>query len=97
MDVPVTVNVQLMEPNGITLNSSALSLTGSTYTTKVFVGDFGRDKSGNYSCTADVRSSFLFHTNSISQATTAHVTVGKIINFYDILSYTLYMHMHAYI
>ena len=85
MDVPVTVNVQLMKPNGITLNSFALSLTGSTYTTEVFVGDFGRDKSGNYSCTADVRSSFLFHTNSISTATTAHVTVGKITHMHDTL------------
>lgn len=78
VDVPVTVNVRVTDLNGNTISANATqTMSLSIYTVTVLVRQFGRYESGNYSCTADIQSSFLFHTNSQSQTTTAYITVGK--------------------
>ena len=79
IDVPVTINVQLIDPSGTPLTTSALSMSGSAYTVTSAVSSFGRDHSGNYSCTAAVISSnnnsFLMNSNTSSDVT--RVAVGK--------------------
>ena len=77
IDVPVTVNVQLSDPAGSLLTTTTLSVSGSTYIATAMINSFGREESGNYTCTADITSSSLFFTNSGSKSTIAHVTVGE--------------------
>ena len=77
IDIPVTVNVQLTDPAGSPLTTTTPSMSGSTYTSTAMVSSFGRDQSGNYTCTATVNSSFLFFTDSRPQSAFVHVTVGE--------------------
>ena len=77
VDVPVTVNIQLSDPAGRTLTTTTPTVSGSSYTAIATVNSFGRDESGNYTCTANITSSSLFLTNSRSKSTMAHVTVGE--------------------
>ena len=78
VDVPVTVNVQLSDPAGSPLTTTTPSMSGSTYTSTAMVSSFGRDQSGNYTCTAQTVSSlFLFFTDSRPQSVTVNVTVGE--------------------
>ena len=77
IDVPVTVNFQLSDPAGSPLTTTTPSASGSTYIATAMVNSFGREESGNYTCSADIISSSLFFTNSGSKSTTAHVTVGE--------------------
>ena len=57
VDVPVTVNVQLSDPAGSPLTTTTPSMSGSTYTSTAMVSSFGREESGDYTCTATVSSS----------------------------------------
>ena len=78
VDVPVTVNTMWTGPNGFMTTNTAQSVMGSTttYTSTAMVSSFGRDQSGNYTCTATVNSP-QFITCSELQSGTAWVTIGK--------------------
>ena len=56
VDVPVTVNAQLSAPVGATITSDTNSVMVNTtrYTSTAMVSSFGRNQSGEYTCTATV-------------------------------------------
>ena len=75
----VTVNILWTGPDGFMTTSTAQPVMGSTttYTSTAMVSSFGRDQSGNYTCTATVSSTSSLLPDSESQSGTARVTVGK--------------------
>ena len=79
IDIPVTVNTELIGPNGFSENRMAQRMgSASTYTSTAMVSSFRRDQSGNYTCTATVSSRFsLNFVLSTSDSVTNMVTVGK--------------------
>ena len=56
VDVPVNVNAQLSAPAGVTIIPVTNSVMENTtrYTSTVMVSPFGRNQSGEYTCTATV-------------------------------------------
>ena len=78
VDVPVTVNTVWTGPDGFMATNIAQPVMGSTttYTCTTMVSSFGRDQSGDYTCTATVSSTSSFLTNSMGSSST-RVTVGK--------------------
>ena len=77
----LTVNTGLTGPDGFSGNGTAQRMgSTSTSTSTAMVSSFGRDQSGNYTCTATVSSTSSFITGTGSQSGIGHVTVGKIIN-----------------
>ena len=83
VDVPVIVNTVWTGPDGVTLSPTTPSMENLTrYTSTAMVNSFGRDQSGNYTCTATVSSTSLFLTDSGSLSGTGRVTVGKNIETY---------------
>ena len=76
VDVPVTVNVLLTDPAGSPLTTATPSISGSTYTSTTMISSFGRDQSGNHTCTAIVTSTSSFIISS-RRSMSARVTVGK--------------------
>ena len=83
MHVPsVTVSTVWTGPNGFMTANIAQPVMGSTttYTSTAMVSSFGRDQSGNYTCTATVKlmnmSKFLSDSESISGW--RNVTVGQL-------------------
>ena len=83
VDVPVTVNTVWTGPDGFMNTSTAQPVMGSTttYTSTAMVSSFGRDQSGDYTCTATVNSTSSFITGSMGSSST-RVTVGKSWYFY---------------
>ena len=79
VDVPVIVNIQLSDPDGRSLTATTPSVSGSIYTTIATINSFGREQSGNHTCTGLIRSSFLFLTDSWQNSVSAIVTVGEVI------------------
>ena len=79
VDVSVTVNTVWTGPAGFSTTNTAQPVMGSTttYTCTVIVRSFGRDQSGNYTCTATVSSVSPVFSPS-SQSETVHITTGKI-------------------
>ena len=80
VDVPVTVNTVWTGPDNFNRNVMAQQMgSTTTYTSTVMVSLFGRDQSGEYTCTATVRlaSPSPFIMNSMSSSSTRRVTVGK--------------------
>ena len=76
--LPATVNVQLSDPAGSPLTTTTPSMSGSTYTSTAMVSSFGRDQSGNYTCTVIINSTlYPFLIDSDSQSDVIRVTVGK--------------------
>ena len=79
VDIPVTVNTMWTGPAGFSTTNTAQAMAGSTttYTSTAMVSSFGRDQSGNYTCTATVsstsHSSFLVDSMTSSSI---RVTVG---------------------
>ena len=70
--VPVTVNTVWTGPDGFMTNTStAQPVMGSNtaYTSVVVVSSFGRNQSGNYTCTATVSSTTPFLLSSTQSAT----------------------------
>ena len=63
VDVPVTVNTVWTGPDGFMTTNTAQPVMGSTttYTSTAMVSSFGRDQSGDYTCTATVRPNFNFN------------------------------------
>ena len=77
----LTVNTEWTGPNEYTDNGMAQHMgSTTTYTSTAMVSSFGRDQSGNYTCTATVSSTSSFITGTGSQSGIGHVTVGKIIS-----------------
>ena len=78
VDVPVTVNTVWSGPNGfMTTNTAQRMGSTTTYTSTAMVSSFGRDQSGDYTCTATVSSTSSFITNSMPGSSSTRVTVGK--------------------
>ena len=81
VDVPVTVNTVWTGPAGFMRNNTAQLVVGSTamatYTGTAMVWLFGRNQSGNYTCTATVSSVSPFITTS-SLSGVKNVTTGNI-------------------
>ena len=74
----LTVNTELTGPNGFSENGMAQRMgSTTTYTSTAMVSSFGRDQSGNYTCTANVSSISSFLTTSSSLQDIARVTAGE--------------------
>ena len=74
----LTLNTELTGPNGFSENGTAQRMgSTSTYTSTTMVSSFGRDQSGNYTCTATVSStsSFLIGT---TQSGTTGIIIGML-------------------
>ena len=79
VDVPVTVNTVWTGPDGFMTTNTAQPVTGrtTTYTSTAVVSSFGRDQSGNYTCSATVTSNSQYLTDS-SKSGSKNVTTGKL-------------------
>ena len=74
----LTVNTEWTGPNGFSENGMAQRMGSTTnYTSTAMVSSFGRDQSGDYTCTATVSSTSSFITGSSSNFGHKRVTVGK--------------------
>ena len=77
VDVPVTVNTVWTGPDNFNMNIMAQQMgSTTTYTSTVIVSSFGRDQSGNYTCTATVSSASPFIVGTEEIDTTDEVTTG---------------------
>ena len=79
VDVPVTVTTVWTGPAGFMTTTTAQPVMGSTttYTSIAMVNSFGRDKFGNYECTATVSSTSSFITGSMASASISVIITGK--------------------
>ena len=80
VDVPVTVNTMWTGPDNFNRIIMAQQMgSTTTYTSTAMVSSFGRDQSGEYTCTATVSlaSPSPFITDSMSSSPLTRVTVGK--------------------
>ena len=75
VDVPLTVNTVWTGPAGYITTKTAQSVMGSTttYTSTAMVSSFGREQSGNYTCTV---SPFVMGMKEMSG--TAYISTGNI-------------------
>ena len=81
VDVPVTVNTVWTGPDNFNRNIMAQQMgSTTTYTSTVTVSSFGRDQSGNYTCTATVSSASPspFITGNPSMSGTSMISVGEL-------------------
>ena len=78
IDVPVIVNTMLTGPDRYMTTNTAQPVMGSTttYTSTAMVSSFGRDQSGNYTCTATASSISSFISSSMGSMS-VKVTVSK--------------------
>ena len=78
MDVPVTVNTVWTGPDGFMTTNTAQPVMGSTttYASTAMVSSFGRNQSGNYTCTATVNAISPFISDS-SQSGIKRITTSK--------------------
>ena len=79
VDVPVTVNTVWTGPAGFMTTNTAQPVMGSTttYISSVVVSSFGRDQSGDYTCTATVSSAAQSIITSMQTLSSIRVTVGN--------------------
>ena len=78
VDVSVTVNTVWTGPDNLNTTIMAQQMgSTTTYTSTAMVSSFGRDQSGNYTCTATVSSTSQFIMNSMASTQPTRVTVGK--------------------
>ena len=79
VDVPVNVNTVWTGPDNFNSNMMAQQMgSTTTYTSTVMVSSFGRDQSGDYTCTATVSSNTSLVLNeSDAQFETAYITTGN--------------------
>ena len=83
VDVPITVSTIWTGPNGALFpndsDSEAVMENHTVYTSTVTFSSFGKEQSGNYTCTASVNSliPFVDDSNSTTNSTVTEVTVGK--------------------
>ena len=82
VDIPVTVNTALTDPDGFRTTSTAQPVMGSTtnYATTFTISSFGRSNSGLYTCRAHLASmptnTYISDSNTVSHS--IRVTTGKI-------------------
>ena len=78
--ISLTLNTVVTGPAGFTTSNTAQPVMGNTttYTSIAMVNSFGRDQSGNYTCTATVSAmpSNLFLVDGVSSGI-ARVSVGE--------------------
>ena len=82
VDVAVTVNTVWTGPDNFNRNIMAQQMgSTTTYTSTVMVSSFGRDQSGDYTCTATVSSASLspFITGNPSMSGTSRITAGELV------------------
>ena len=78
VDISVTVNTEWTGPDGfMTTNTAQRMGSTTTYTGTAMVSSFGRDHSGDYTCTATVSSTSSFVISGGSHSGTANVIVGE--------------------
>ena len=78
VDVPVTVNTVWSGPNGFAENRVAQRVQSTNiYSSETVLSLFGRNQSGNYSCSANIISNSQFLINSTELMNTSRITVGK--------------------
>ena len=84
VDVPVTVTAQISGPMGVSITPVTNSVMESTtrYTSTATVGPFGRDHSGEYTCTANVTlvtaNSFIISGTGVTGMDKITVIPGKL-------------------
>ena len=84
VDVPVTVNVQLIDPAGSSLTTITSSMSGSVYTSTAMISSFGRNQSGDYTCAVMLTSSSSFLTESGTLSDELRVTTGKNLEMHEV-------------
>ena len=79
IDIPVNLNIQLMDPKGVSLNvtTTSESVSNSIYTSTATVRSFGRDNSGNYTCAVSANATSTFVKRSVSESRPTRITLGK--------------------
>ena len=77
VDVPVTVNTVWTGPDGFMTTNTAQPVIGSSYRSSVMISSFGREKSGNYTCSFSVSSANTILTTSDIRVGSARVTTGE--------------------
>ena len=79
VNIPVTVVTDWSGPAGFTTNNTAQPIVGSTinYTSTAVIDSFGRDESGEYTCTATATTTSAFLGASGSRSRTTAITVGE--------------------
>ena len=82
VDISVTLTTIWIGPDEfITISTSQPILENSTtYTSRAVISSFGRNESGNYTCTAGLSSvsTNLYLTNSSTTTSSIQVTTGEI-------------------
>ena len=88
VDVPVTVNTVWTGPDRFMTTNTAQPVMGNTYSSSVMISSFGREKSGNYTCSVFVSSANTFLTTSDVRVGSARVTTGEanVAIWYDCIS-----------
>ena len=72
------VDAQLSR-DGITLNLSSLTISGTTFTFTIVVRLFGRNDSGNYSCAASVKPNSSYLTENMTLISgSMNILIGKL-------------------
>ena len=105
VDVPLTVDTVWNGPDNFNWNIMAQQMGNTTtYTSTVKVSSFGRNQSGDYTCTATVSSMSSFIISPSPQSATSRITVGELSvmmcwNYSNniVILHLLYniMHIHA--
>ena len=79
VDVPVTVDTEWTGPDNFNRNITAQQMGNTTtYTSTVKFSLFGRNQSGDYTCTATVGSMSSFIISPSPQSATSRITVGEL-------------------
>ena len=80
VDIPVTVNTEWSGPGGVTiLLNDTIMQNHTVYISTAVIKSFGRQQSGNYSCSASINptSPESFLVSSATTTGTTRITVGK--------------------
>lgn len=96
VDVPVTVNVQLIAPSGSPLTTTLPSVSGLTYTTTAMINSFGRNQSGVYACTAtvDLVTVNPFVIGGVGVTGMGAIGTGKLCSILSQSKYRIYMKLY---
>ena len=76
--VPVNMTIWLNDPAGRTLTTTTPSVSGFTYTIITMITSFGRNQSGEYTCTAVINlvTANSFIVGGIGVTEMARITIG---------------------
>ena len=89
VDVPITVNIVLTNPDGFMTTSTAqpFMLDITNYASTSTISSFGRRDSGLYTCSGRLTSANAYISNSSTVYHSVRVTTGEM--FTDMFSYVL--------